>query len=51
MRTKFIEGHMTKDEIIQKHQAYLWKCTTTYYKDPLVIDHAKGQYIYDIEGR
>jgi 4-aminobutyrate aminotransferase len=42
---------MTKDEIIQKHQAHLWKCTTTYYKDPLVIDHAKGQYVYDIEGR
>jgi 4-aminobutyrate aminotransferase len=42
---------MTRDEILQKHQAHLWKCTTTYYKDPLVIDHAKGQYIYDIEGR
>ncbi|MBZ5516475.1 MAG: aspartate aminotransferase family protein [Acidobacteriia bacterium] len=42
---------MTKDEIIQKHQAYVWKCTTTYYKDPLVIDHAKGQYVYDLDGR
>jgi 4-aminobutyrate aminotransferase-like enzyme len=42
---------VTKDEIIQKHQAYLWKCATTYYKDPLVIDHAKGQYVYDIAGR
>jgi len=42
---------MTKDEILQKHQAHLWKCVTTYYKDPLVIDHAKGQYVYDLEGR
>ena len=42
---------MTRDEIIQKHQQYLWKCTTTYYKDPLVIDHAKGQYVYDLDGR
>lgn len=42
---------MTRDEIIQKHQQYLWKCTTTYYKDPLVIDRAKGQYVYDLEGR
>jgi 4-aminobutyrate aminotransferase-like enzyme len=42
---------MTKDEIIQKHQAHVWKCTTTYYKDPLVIDHAKGQYVYDLEGQ
>ena len=42
---------MTRDEIIQKHQQYLWKCVTTYYKDPLVIDRAKGQYVYDLEGR
>ena len=42
---------MTKDEIIQKHQAYLWKCTTTYYKDPLVIDRAKGQHVWDVDGR
>jgi 4-aminobutyrate aminotransferase len=42
---------MTRDEIIQKHQAYLWKCVTTYYKDPLVIDHAKGQYVWDVEGK
>ena len=42
---------MNRDEIIQKHQQYLWKCTTTYYKDPLVIDRAKGQYVYDLDGR
>jgi 4-aminobutyrate aminotransferase len=42
---------MTKDEIIQKHKQYLFNCITTYFKDPLVIDHAKGQYVYDLEGR
>jgi len=42
---------MTKDEIIRKHQEYLFNCVTTYYKDPLVIDHAKGQYVCDLEGR
>ncbi|MBI4166507.1 MAG: aspartate aminotransferase family protein [Acidobacteria bacterium] len=42
---------MTKDEIIQKHKAHVWKCTTTYYKDPLVIDRAKGQQVWDIDGR
>jgi len=42
---------MTKDEIIRKHQQYIFKCVTTYFKDPLVIDHAKGQYVYDLEGR
>ncbi len=42
---------MTKDEIIRKHKEYLFNCVTTYYKDPLVIDHAKGQYVCDIQGR
>ena len=42
---------MTRDEIIQKHKQYLFSCVTTYYKDPLVIDHAKGQYVYDLDGR
>lgn len=42
---------MTRDEIIQKHQQYIFKCITTYFKDPLVIDHAKGQYVYDLDGR
>jgi 4-aminobutyrate aminotransferase-like enzyme len=42
---------MTKDEIVTKHKQYLFSCVTTYYKDPLVVDRAKGQYIYDLEGR
>lgn len=42
---------MTKDEILRKHKEYLFNCVTTYYKDPLVIDHAKGQYVCDVEGR
>jgi 4-aminobutyrate aminotransferase-like enzyme len=42
---------MTKDEIVRKHKEYLFNCVTTYYKDPLVIDHAKGQYVCDLEGK
>jgi len=42
---------MTKNEIIQKKQEYLFNCVTTYYKNPLVVDHAKNQYVCDIEGR
>lgn len=42
---------MTKDEIIRKHKEYLFNCVTTYYKDPLVIDHAKGQYVCDLDGK
>ena len=42
---------MTKDEIIRKKQQYIFNCVTTYFKDPLVIDHAKGQYVWDLDGK
>ncbi|MEJ2008101.1 MAG: aspartate aminotransferase family protein [Acidobacteriota bacterium] len=42
---------MTKDEIVRKHKDYLFNCVATYYKDPLVLDHGKGQYLYDLEGK
>jgi len=41
---------MTKEEIIRKHKQYLFPSITTYYKDPLVTDHASMQYIWDVEG-
>ena len=42
---------MTHDEIVRKKQEYLFNCVTTYFKDPMVIDHAKGQYVWDAEGK
>jgi 4-aminobutyrate aminotransferase len=42
---------MTKAEIIRKKQEYIFNCVTTYFKDPLVIDHAKGQYVWDLDGK
>ena len=42
---------MTRDEIIRKKQEYIFNCVTTYFKDPLVIDHAKGQYVWDLDGK
>ena len=42
---------MTRDEIIRKKQEYVFNCVTTYFKDPLVIDHAKGQYVWDLDGK
>ena len=42
---------MTRDEIVRKKQEYLFNCVTTYFKDPLVIDHAKNQFVWDLDGR
>ncbi len=41
---------MTKEEIIRKKQEYVFNCAATYFKEPLVIDHAKGQYVWDFDG-
>src|SRR5881397_2770186 len=42
---------MKKQEIIDKQKKYLFSCVATYYDEPLVVDHAKDNYVYDIEGK
>jgi len=42
---------MKKDEIIDKHRQYIFSCVANYYEEPLVIDRAKGCYVYDVDGR
>jgi 4-aminobutyrate aminotransferase len=42
---------MTRDEIVRKKSEYLFNCVTTYFKDPLVVDHAKNQYVWDLDGK
>lgn len=42
---------MNKKEILEKQKKYLFSCVSTYYDEPLVIDHAKDQYVYDIDGK
>lgn len=42
---------MKKQEIIEKHRKYLFSCVANYYEEPLVVDRAKGSYVYDIEGK
>jgi len=42
---------MTKDEILQKHKEYLFPCTITYYREPLLLDRGEGKFLYDTEGR
>ncbi len=42
---------MKKQEILDKHQKYLFSSVANYYDEPLVVDHAKGSFIYDIDGK
>src|SRR3984957_7974175 len=41
---------MTKDEIILANQQYLFPSVFHYYKDPLVVTHAKDQFVWDADG-
>jgi 4-aminobutyrate aminotransferase-like enzyme len=42
---------MTQNEVIQKQKDYIFPCVATYYTEPLVADHAEGNYVWDLEGR
>ena len=41
---------MTKEEIILANQEFLFPAVFHYYREPLVIARAKGQYVYDADG-
>src|SRR5579862_5303640 len=42
---------MTKDEIILAQKEFLFPAVFNYYQQPLVISHAKNQYVWDADGR
>jgi 4-aminobutyrate aminotransferase-like enzyme len=41
---------MTKEEIILANKEFLFPSVFHYFKEPLVIDHAKDQYVWDADG-
>jgi 4-aminobutyrate aminotransferase-like enzyme len=41
---------MTKQEILLAQKEFLFPSVFTYYKEPLVISHAKDQYVWDADG-
>jgi 4-aminobutyrate aminotransferase len=41
---------MTKHEILLAQKDFLFPAVFHYFKDPLVITHAKDQYVWDIDG-
>ena len=41
---------MTKDEIILANREFLFPAVFHYYKEPLVVSHAKNQYVWDADG-
>jgi 4-aminobutyrate aminotransferase-like enzyme len=41
---------MTKQEILLAQREFLFPAVFHYYKDPLVVSHAKDQYVWDADG-
>jgi len=41
---------MTKQEIVLAHREHLFPSVFHYYREPLVIDRAKDQYVWDADG-
>jgi 4-aminobutyrate aminotransferase-like enzyme len=39
------------EEVVRKHQEYIWPAATNFYRQPLVADHASMQHVWDIEGK
>jgi 4-aminobutyrate aminotransferase-like enzyme len=42
---------MTKEEIVLACRQPLFPCVFHYYREPLVVARAKGQYVWDADGR
>lgn len=42
---------MTRNEVLQKHKQYLFPCVVNYYAEPLVVERARAQYVFDSEGK
>jgi 4-aminobutyrate aminotransferase-like enzyme len=45
-----LESSMTKEEILLAQREHLFPCVFHYYQDPLVVSHAKDQYVWDADG-
>jgi len=41
---------MTRDEILLADSKYIFPSVFHYYEDPLVVSHAKNQFVYDASG-
>jgi len=41
---------MTKQEILLAQKEFIFPAVFNYFKEPLVVSHAKDQYVWDIEG-
>jgi hypothetical protein len=42
---------LSREDINRKQKEYIFPSVTTYYADPLPMDHALMQHVWDVEGK
>src|SRR5271154_5625559 len=42
---------LTREEINRKQKEYIFPSVTTYYSDPVPMDHGVMQHVWDVEGK
>lgn len=45
------ENQLSTTDILEKQHSYLWPSHLLYYREPLPLDHGKGAWVTDVEGR
>ncbi|HXE71417.1 MAG TPA: aspartate aminotransferase family protein [Candidatus Nitrosotenuis sp.] len=45
-----MERSRTRDEILSRHQEFLFPCVLTYYDQPLPLARGQGNYLWDYDG-
>src|SRR5579864_7239142 len=48
--TDLLEQKTTHAEIVDEYKEHSWPAASTYYEQPLVIDHGSGMHVWDDQG-
>jgi 4-aminobutyrate aminotransferase len=45
------QSHLTREEINRKQKEFIFPSVTNYFADPVPMDHASMQHVWDVEGK
>ncbi len=48
--TDLLDKTETHEELIAEYREHVWPAASTYYKEPIVIDHGEGMHVFDDRG-
>jgi 4-aminobutyrate aminotransferase-like enzyme len=48
--TDILDQTATGEDVIAEYKRHTWPAASTYYQDPILIDHGDGMYVFDDKG-